>query len=228
MKLAIVTGGAFGIGYEISKSLSKIGYKVLVFDIKENKEKLENISFLKININDLNEISNHLKDKKIDLLINNAAIQIEKEFSKINSVEIQTVLQTNLIDTIVLTNHLLPYINNNSVIINIGSVHSIKPRLNKLTYDVSKAGLDMFTKSLALELAPLIRVNQLNIGATFTPMNDIFNDNKDILDSARSKVPLNHVFDASEIASAVIGLLSDDFKWMTGSIINYDGGRSLK
>lgn len=229
MKKAIVTGGAYGIGLAIAKALAKTGFEVHSIDSKAAIETIDKITYHQLNINDKKNIKELLESiGSIDILVNNAALQIEKPFAENNEDEIKQVLMTNLLDTIIFTHQLLPFMNINSQIINIGSVHSQKPRLNKLTYDVSKAGLDMFTKSLALELAPNIRVNQLNVGATLTPMNANFKTNPEILEAAKNKVPLQHIFTPEEIADTVLALTSNNFKWMTGSIVIYDGGRSLK
>lgn len=228
MKKAIITGGADGIGFATAKLLSENNYIVYTLDIKETKEQLDNTTHFIVDLMETSKIENILDEiGNFDLLINNAAVQIEKPFLSASKSEIVKVLNTNILSTVLLTNYALKKLNNNSLIINVGSVHSNKPRLNKLTYDISKAALDMFTKSLALELAPNIRVNQINIGATKTPMNEIFDSNPEIAEISISKVPLNHLFLAEEIAAAIFEMTKAAFKYMTGSIIIYDGGRSL-
>jgi NAD(P)-dependent dehydrogenase (short-subunit alcohol dehydrogenase family) len=226
MKKAVITGCADGIGFSIAQELINNGYEVYGFDIKNQRES-QKMSFYLLDINDdakLFDFVSHLPN--IDLLVNNAARQIEKPFKDNTLDEIDAVLNTNLNALIKLTNLMLNKLNEESVIINIGSIHSELPRLNKLTYDVSKAGLDMFTKGLALELSPKTRVIGLNIGATMTPMNESFK-NESIMTHAESKVPMKHIFLPQEIAQVVSQLLAPTFKYMTGVIIVYDGGRSL-
>lgn len=226
MKKAVITGCADGIGFSIAQELINNGYEVYGFDIKNQRES-QKMSFYLLDINDdakLFDFVSHLPN--IDLLVNNAARQIEKPFKENTFDEIDAVLNTNLNALIKLTNLMLNKLNEDSVIINIGSIHSELPRLNKLTYDVSKAGLDMFTKGLALELSPKTRVIGLNIGATMTPMNESFK-NESIISHAKSKVPMKHIFLPQEIAQVVSQLLAPAFKYMTGAIIVYDGGRSL-
>ncbi|MFA7377023.1 MAG: SDR family oxidoreductase [Acholeplasmataceae bacterium] len=226
MKKAVITGCADGIGFSIAQELINNGYEVYGFDIKNQRES-QKMSFYLLDINDdakLFDFVSHLPN--IDLLVNNAARQIEKPFKENTLDEIDAVLNTNLNALIKLTNLMLNKLNEDSVIINIGSIHSELPRLNKLTYDVSKAGLDMFTKGLALELSPKTRVIGLNIGATMTPMNESFK-NESIISHAKSKVPMKHIFSPQEIAQVVSQLLAPAFKYMTGVIIVYDGGRSL-
>jgi glucose 1-dehydrogenase len=227
MNWAIVTGGADGIGLAIVKELVRLEYQVVLLDKKELKEKIENINYFNVDINDLVSIEIILSQyESFDLLVNNAAIQNVKKFMDYTDKEIDEVINTNLLSIMKLTRRVVERMNVGGQVINLGSVHSVLPRKHKLTYDVSKAGLDMFTKGLALELAPRIRVNSVNIGATVSPMNSVFEDEV-VMEEAKKKVPMDHIFKAEEIARVVVSLLSDDFKYMTGSIIVYDGGRSL-
>jgi len=227
MNWAIVTGGADGIGLAIVKELVRLRYQVVLLDKKELKEKIENINYFNVDINDLDLIDRILSQyESFDLLVNNAAIQNVKEFMDYSDKEIDEVINTNLLSLMKLTRRVVERMNAGGQVINLGSVHSVLPRKHKLTYDVSKAGLDMFTKGLALELAPRIRVNSVNIGATISPMNSVFEDEV-VMEEAKKKVPMDHIFIPEEIARVVVSLLSDDFKYMTGSIFVYDGGRSL-
>lgn len=228
MRKAFITGGADGIGFALAKILSKNNYIVYTVDLKTIKEPLQNVEHFVADINDFDKIQTIINQiGQIDLLINNAAVQIEKSFASTSSDEVLKVLNTNIVSTILLTNYSIPFLKDNSLIINVGSVHSNKPRLNKLTYDISKAALDMFTKSLALELAPRVRVNQVNVGATHTPMNEIFKTNPETLKTSISKVPLKHILTANEVAQVIYSLTLETYKHMTGSIILYDAGRSL-
>jgi NAD(P)-dependent dehydrogenase (short-subunit alcohol dehydrogenase family) len=227
MNWAIVTGGADGIGLAIVKELVRLEYQVVLLDKKELKEKIKNINYFNVDINDLDLIDKILSQyESFDLLVNNAAIQNVKKFMDYSDREIDEVINTNLLSLMKLSRRVVERMNAGGQVINLGSVHSVLPRKHKLTYDVSKAGLDMFTKGLALELAPRIRVNSVNIGATISPMNSVFEDEL-VMEEAKKKVPMNHIFKAEEIARVVVSLLSDDFKYMTGSIVVYDGGRSL-
>lgn len=227
MNWAIVTGGADGIGLAIVKELVRLRYQVVLLDKKELKEKIENINYFNVDINDLDLIDKILSQyESFDLLVNNAAIQNVKEFMDYSDKEIDEVINTNLLSLMKLTRRVVERMNAGGQVINLGSVHSVLPRKHKLTYDVSKAGLDMFTKGLALELAQRIRVNSVNIGATISPMNSVFEDEV-VMEEAKKKVPMDHIFIPEEIARVVVSLLSDDFKYMTGSIFVYDGGRSL-
>jgi len=226
MKKVIITGCADGIGFETAKLFLKRRYAVFGFDTKPIKEEID-INFQVVNINDMTALKQYIEQlPNFDVVINNAAIQFEKPFIEQTFEDIDLVINTNLASVIKFTQLMIKKLKTGSLIINLGSVHATHPRLNKLPYDVSKAGLDMFTKSLALEIAPNIRVIGLNIGATKTPMNQVFEDKK-VIESALKKIPLNHIFTSNEIAKVIYRLTQPAFKFMTGSIVVFDGGRSL-
>lgn len=230
MKKVVITGGSVGIGYALALKYFKNNYLVYILDKQEPiKTKIsDNLIYYKLDINELEQIKTILNEiGTIDLLINNAAVQVEKPFLNQTEEELKTVINTNLLSPIILT-HLITkeHMNKGGQVFNISSVHGSIPRKNKISYDVSKAGLEMFTKELALELAPKIRVNAIAIGATKTPMNDNFVNEEKAMNSIK-KVPLNYIFNSEDIAEIVFELTSDKFKHMTGSIVVYDGGRSL-
>lgn len=228
MKKILITGGADGIGYAIAEKFQQQNYLVYSIDLKQTKNQLKNVKNYIGDIRDEKLVDSLLKEiGKIDILVNNAAIQTTTLFKDTSIEDIKDVINTNILGTVTFTNQTLPYLNNNSQIINIGSIHSTNTRTNKLTYDVSKAALDSFTKTLALELAPNIRVNQVSFGAVHTPMNHAYKTNKEEMLIAQAKVPLNHIFDPKEIAEVVYQITTNEFKYLTGSIIKYDAGRDL-
>lgn len=227
MKKIVITGGAGGIGLAIAKLFKQKGFEVFTLDLKPLAEDVK-VKHHLVDINNLDKVINILKEiGHFDVLVNNAAVQIEKPFLECSNEEIASVLQTNLLGTILFTKEAFKFLNTGGQIINIGSIHGNLPRKNKISYDVSKAGLEMFTKELALELAPCYRVNQVNFGAVLTPMNKGLNTNDEAYALAKSKVPLNHIFISEDIAKVVYNITTDDFKYMTGSILVYDAGRSL-
>ena len=228
MKKVCITGGANGIGYVICELYLKKGFEVYTIDVKKPDFIDPKIHFDLVDINDIHAVESYVKSlNQIDILINNAAIQIEEPFIESSYESMKKVIDTNILGTLSITHQMIPKLNKDAQIINIGSIHGSIPRKNKMTYDMSKAALEMMTKELALELAPNIRVNQLNIGATLTPMNQIFEIDENKLKEARAKVPLQHIFTPEEIAKVVYELTTDTFRFMTGSIMTYDGGRSL-
>ena len=161
-KIILITGGANGIGKETAIKLSdnntvividsdKLGCSLLKNEYKNIVVYNEDIT----NYNKMDELINDLfkKYKKIDILINNAAIQTISNIMDLPLNEWQNVINVNLTATFYMTKLVGKKMKENSTILNIISTHYNKPRVDKLHYDVSKAGVAMLTKGFAMELA---------------------------------------------------------------------------
>lgn len=162
--------------------------------------------------------------------MNNAGIQTVNPFLEMSEGEWQRVIDVNLKGTFLCSQIVAKEMvkHGKGKIINISSIHQSTPRFNKIHYDVSKAGIAMLTKDMALELSNYkINVNCVAPGAIMTPMN------KDILESPKkiaeieSKIPWERMGTPEEVAQAVLYLASDESDYITGSTIKIDGGLSL-
>lgn len=229
----LITGGNSGIGRAIAQRyLSEENYKVYVID-RDPINEMDDFrpdDYFQTDIT--NEKAVALAMEKIgtlDILINNAAIQIAKPLEETEPSDFSKVFNVNVVGTYSIIKQALTIFNSNGgQIINIGSVHGSVPRTYKYAYDASKAALEMLSKELAIALAiKNIRVNLLEIGATNTRMNEADYADKKIVELACNKIPLHHIMEPSEVADAVYSLSTPSFRYMTGSIIVYDGGRSL-
>ena len=235
-RYAIITGGSKGIGEAIALDLLGRHIKVISLDketpTNEHLRHSQDFLHMHCDLNDmdmLNSVIQKIMDqtKQIDYLINNAAIQYEGSIESVTLSQWDEVMNVNLKVPFFLIQNLLPLFSNDSRILNISSVHGENPRRDKFSYDASKAGLNMLTKSLALSLSERnIKVNALAIGATRTPMNRMFED-KNGHQKAIGKIPLGRVSEPEEIARFAVSLLSKDNTYMTGSIVYFDGGRHL-
>ena len=113
-------------------------------------------------------------------------------------------------------------------IINMLSIHSKKPRTNKLAYDISKAGVEMLAKEMALELIQNnIHVLGVSFGACDTPMNKDWINDIQKRNETLNKIPLRRIASADEIAQFVICIIENFSEYTTGNIFTIDGGRSL-
>lgn len=236
-KVILITGGANGIGKSTALKLAEFN-KVIIIDNDFNgcellKEKYKNIKVYNEDITNYEKISDIINEiysiyGNVDILINNAAIQTEENIMNLKLSEWQKVIEVNLTATFYISQIVSKNMKDNSTILNIISTHYNKPRVDKLHYDVSKSGVAMLTKGLAIELAKKkITVNALAIGATYSPMNKCFEENVDIEKEAIRKIPLRYISKTSDIANHIYNILNNFSYCTTGSIFVIDGGRSL-
>ncbi|MDY3361666.1 MAG: SDR family oxidoreductase [Clostridium celatum] len=238
-KVVLITGSSRGIGSSIAKELAHKGASVIINFSQDNvgaEKTLEEIQlnggYAKIIKKD---ISNSVNCKelieevisifgKIDVLINNAAKSQVGLFMDFTEEDIEGLINTNLLSAMYLSKYALPYMisKNYGNIINISSIWGEVGASCEVVYSTTKGGLNLFTKSLAKEVAPFnIRVNSIAPGVINTEMNSFLSEEEkqNLID----EIPMNRFGDVSEIAKAVAFLCSDDSKYLTGQIIKIDG-----
>ena len=236
-KVAIVTGGSKGIGASIVKKLAQNGYIVVLNYNKSEKEakeienKYDNVYAYKADISNYDEVKALVdftinKFKKIDLLINNAGIDLIKTINDTSIEEFDKILKTNLYSAFFTSKEVSKYMINNKFgkIINISSIWGIIGASCEMTYSVSKAGLDAMTKSLAKEFGPSnIQVNSIAPGIIDTDMNKFLTEEekKEII----KEIPLEHIGKAEDIADCVLFLANAEY--ITGQIIQVNGGWNI-
>jgi glucose 1-dehydrogenase len=179
---------------------------------------------------------------RIDVLVNNAGISDEsKRISEITSVVWDKVLDTNLKGAFLCTRETVKHmlndnnddqkkmINNNDYsIINISSVHESIPLAQSAPYGASKGGMELLTKTVALELADKgIRVNGIAPGAIATDMNKEVLEDKEKKIQEEDKIPMHRIGRPEEIAKVALFLASSDASYITGTTIYVDGGLTL-
>lgn len=245
-KNVLISGGSSGIGLAIAGDLVNKGWNVV--SLSRSQEKIERawrerpdlkekVDFITGDVSDLakvNKVNTYLEEKYGVLhgLVNNAGVLTKGTIETISLDDWKFTLDINLTGPYLLTKTLLPMLRRakGASVVNISSVAALKPGTS-VGYSVSKAGLDMLTRFLAGDLGPYkIRVNSVNPGLVRT---HIHLDNKVIagqeayeamLDKARPRYPLGEIGEPDDIARMVAFLLSDEAKWVTGSIITVDGG----
>ncbi|XP_063620920.1 3-oxoacyl-[acyl-carrier-protein] reductase FabG-like [Cydia splendana] len=238
-KVAIVTGAASGIGAATAKALAREGAKVVLVD--KNEENLKDVAndceqygnkplIIKADVTKDEDVKNIVKEtidnfNQLDILINNAGIvNISTIFDK-NLMEIfDHVMNTNLRSMVYLTHLAAPFlIKTKGNIVNTSSVCSLQILAGKdlLAYSVSKAGVDHFTRCVALDLAPHgARVNAVHPGPTKT------NIIKDI-EIWKGCTALKKLSEPEEIADLILFLSSDKARSITGSTYVCDNGALL-
>lgn len=235
-KIAIVTGGSQGIGLGICKLLIDCGCFVIYTGTKMIPTvELKGAQYVKLNLADHNSLTDFIeniinKTPSIDILINNAGIQIQHSIDEIDINDWSKVLDVNLNAPMKLIKAVAPKMKSalKGKILNISSVAGITSKPKQSSYSATKAGIIGLTKSVALDLAPYnILVNALCPGTTQTAMVDTILSNeqkKSIID----KIPLKRLATVEEIANIAIYLCSDLNSYITGQSIIIDGGFTIQ
>ncbi len=244
-KVAIVTGGAQGLGEAHALLLAKEGAKVVVTDIK--KAKGERVAakikrrggeaiFIKQDVSIESEwhrvISMTLrKFGRLDILVNNAGVIFFKKISDTSLAEWRRLMNTNLDGVFLGTKYAMEAMKKSGggSIINISSVAGIIGTLDTSAYHASKGGVRLFTKAAAMECAKAgynynVRVNSIHPGVIKTPMTEELRKDKNRSRTALSWHPIRRFGEAEEVAYAVLYLASDESRFVTGSELVVDGG----
>ena len=241
-RVAIVTGGAGGIGKEICKCLIAEGAKVVMADLSEpsdittiSETYLESgvLSYFKLDVTnekswqDLYEYVDK-QFKRLDILVNNAGIYLLKSIEDTTLFDWQHVMNVNATGVFIGTKLALPLMRStgSGSIINISSTSGITGSPFEVAYTASKGAVRLFTKSAALHSAKdNIRINSVHPATTDTSMVDvIWESSPTIRQTVTDNVPLGRLAEPSEIAKTVVFLASDDASYMTGSELIVDGG----
>ena len=167
----------------------------------------------------------------LDILINNAGIQISRPSEQLTSAEFDQVLAVDLRGSFLCAREAITHFladEKPGVVINVSSVHEIIPRPTYLSYSISKGGMGNMTRTLSLEYARRgIRVNAVGPGATITPINRAWTDDPVKTAIVSSHIPLGRPGTADEMAGVCAFLASDDAAYITGQTIFVDGGLTL-
>lgn len=166
----------------------------------------------------------------LDILINNAGIQIASPSHEVETDDFDKVINVNLRGAYLCARQAIKHFmqrGQGGIIINVSSVHEIIPRPTYVSYSMSKGGMENMTKTLALEYAPHgIRVNAIAPGAIATPINS-WTDDPQKRQEVESHIPMGRVGTSEEMAAITAFLASDDAAYITGQTLFADGGLTL-
>lgn len=237
-KVALVTGGSRGIGKEIAKKFANNGYNLVINYVSDNtdlealKEEFNNtnVLFVKTDVTNYesceNMVSEAIKEYgRIDVLVNNAGITKDTLLIRMKEEDFDKVININLKGTFNMTKTVTPYMMKQRYgkIVNISSVVGVIGNAGQSNYAASKAGIIGFTKSVARELASRnILANCVAPGFIRTDMTDVLSDT--VKESIHAQIPLKKMGEAHEVANAVYFLASEENTYITGQVLNVDGG----
>ena len=239
-KVAVITGATRGIGKAIALNLAKQGYDIAINYRSENDD-LETIKkeinetgrkifTYKCDVSDFENSENFVKGVieefgEIDVLVNNAGITKDGLLMRMKKEDFESVVDVNLVGTFNITRNVIPYMikAKKGKIVNISSVVGISGNAGQTNYSASKAGIIGFTKSLAKEVASRnITVNAIAPGFIQTQMTDVLKD--EVKEEILKQIPLKRFGKAEDVANVVKFLVSEESSYITGQVINIDGG----
>lgn len=238
-KIALVTGGARGIGKEIALTLIREGATVAICDVSQEnldqfKKEVESAGgkclVVKTNVTVSEEVDATIQKildtyGRIDILVNNAGITKDNLIVRMTETDWDLVLQVNLKGTFLFTKAVAkPMMKQKSgKIVNIASVIGMVGNAGQANYSASKAGVIGLTKSAARELAKRnVCVNAIAPGFIETDMTKVLSE--ETREAARSGIPAGRFGSPADVAEAVLFLVSDRANYITGQVLPVDGG----
>ena len=241
-KVVLITGSSKGIGKATAIEFAKIGgYKVVINYLteKENAEKLSNYLkekykietlVIKTDISNEEQVKNMIQEVinkfgRIDVLVNNAGIAIDKEFEDRTVEDWKRTLEVNTIGTFLVSKYASENMlkNKSGKIINVSSTNGINTFFpSSIDYDASKAAIINLTYNLAIQFSPYINVNAVAPGWVNTEMNKELP--KELIKEETEKIYKKRFADPEEIAKVICFLASEDAEYINSTVIKVDGG----
>lgn len=245
-KVAVVTGGAKGIGLAVARRFAADGARVVIADVNEDagSRAVEEVGevgavrFVRCDVGDRADAENLVAATvgqwgSLDVLVNNAGIVHAAEFLELSEADFDRVLRVNLKGAFLVgqaaARQMVRQVAEGGkpgAIVNMSSVNAVFAIATQVPYSVSKGGLNQLTKVMALALAPHgIRVNAIGPGSIMTDMLASVNSDPEAKQRLLSRTPLGRIGTPAEIAAIAAFLASDDASYVTGQTIYADGGR---
>jgi 3-oxoacyl-[acyl-carrier protein] reductase len=241
-KVALITGASQGIGRDTARALSEAGAKVAV--AARNEEKLASLVSeiesaggqalaIKLDVADPDQIKSAFKQvtekfARLDILVNNAAITKDGLALRMKPDDWEAVLRTNLTGAHLCIQQALAIMMRARAgrIINIASVVAQMGNAGQANYVASKAGLIGLTKAIAVEIASRnVTVNAVAPGFIETPMTDILS--AEVKEELKKRIPLGRMGTTRDVAAAIVFLASDEAAYITGHVLDVNGGMYL-
>jgi glucose 1-dehydrogenase len=252
-KNVLVTGGTSGIGQAIAVRFAEYGSNVAINYLRQPEEAADTERKVHACVNQVRQMG--VRDVLVrgdvsreadviamfedtvdqlgglDVLVNNAGIQISRPSHELSGDDFEKVIAVNLRGSFLCAREAIKRFReggNGGVVLNVSSVHQLIPKPNYLGYSTSKGGMQNLTRTLALEYAgENIRVNAIAPGATITPINRAWVDDPVKREMVESHIPMARAGTADEMAGVACFLASDDAAYIMGQTLFIDGGLTL-
>jgi len=241
-KVAIITGGASGIGKKTAEIFSKEGAIIGIFDVnrdalnqteKEIRDTGGKCNGYVVDVTNFEDVTEKVKEViedfgKIDVLVNNAGVTRDNFLTKMEIDDWNKVIAINLTGTFNCAKAVVTYMMEQSKgnIVNVSSVVGVYGNIGQTNYAASKAGVIGLTKTWAKEFAKKgVRVNAVAPGFIKTPMTEKVPEK--VLEIMISKTPMGRMGESLEVANAILFLASEESSFTTGHILHVDGGLVL-
>lgn len=241
-KVALVTGSAKRIGAASARALHAAGAQLVIHHNQSEQEALQLVAELNAaRKNSAIAVQAKLGSQasaqfcieqtvahwqRLDIVVNNASSFYPTPIAEVSESAVEDLMSSNFLAPLFLTQAAHSELNRQrGCVINMVDIHGLAPYKNHAVYCAAKAALVMLTKSMALELAPNVRVNAIAPGAILWPQDEAMTDNQ-IMEKL-ANIPLAAQGTPDDIAQLVVYLCSDTAKFITGEIIKVDGGSSI-
>ena len=241
-KVAIVTGGASGLGYAIAEKFVKNNIRTIIVGrteqkLQDAKEQFgENCAYESFDLSNLEQMPQfvqriHDRYGRIDILVNNAGINMKKPITEVTDEEFERIILTNLTAVFSLSREVVKVMlpQKSGAIVNISSMASQYGIPKVVAYTASKSAIEGITRAMAVELSPEgIRVNCVAPGFIATDMSaKALNNDPERKNKVLSRTPMGKLGVPADVAEAVYYLASDASSYVTGTILKVDGGNAI-
>ena len=235
-RVALVTGGAQGIGRAIAQRLADAGATVVIGDLRDPADGSE---WVELDVTSSDSVASCIDQVVADhgglhIVVNNAGIMFEEDIETHSETSWQKMLDVNLTGPFLVTKAAVPHLKaSKGAIVNVGSIEGFSCNPGHAAYAATKAGVHGLTGALAVDLGPFgIRANAVAPGWIDTELNSSFVDRHPDRDEVVRQLaelhPVGHIGDPADVGDVVVWLASDEARFVTGQVITVDGGRLSK